>query len=39
MAELLDYIEYNRIEKVIKYVPALKKLKEEHELVGESMTA
>ncbi|MGJ5846478.1 tyrosine-type recombinase/integrase [Enterococcus sp. G203Y] len=41
MAELLDYIEYNRIEKVIRYVSAPKKqkLKEERELVGESMTA
>ncbi|NSM29557.1 integrase [Enterococcus faecalis] len=36
MAELLDYIEYNRIEKVIRYVSAPKKqkLKEERELVG-----
>lgn len=41
MAELLDYIEYNRIEKVIRYVSAPKKqkLKEERALLGESMTA
>lgn len=41
MAELLDYIEYNQIEKIIRYVspPKKQKLKEERELIGESMTA
>lgn len=41
IAELLDYIEYNRIQKVIRYVSAPKKqkLKEVRELEGESMTA
>lgn len=41
IAELLDYIEYNRIQKVISYVSAPKKqkLKEVRELEGESMTA
>lgn len=41
IAELLDYIEHNRIEKVIRYVSAPKKqkLKEKRELTGESMTA
>lgn len=41
IAELLDYIEYNRIQKVIRYVSAPKKqkLKERREIKGESMTA
>lgn len=41
IAELLDYIEYNRIQKVIRYVsaPRKQKLKEVRELEGESMTA
>ena len=41
IAELLDYIEYNRIQKVIHYVsePKKQKLKEVRELEGESMTA
>lgn len=41
ISELLDYIEYNRIQKVIRYVSAPKKqkLKEVRELEGESMTA
>ncbi|WP_035050918.1 tyrosine-type recombinase/integrase [Carnobacterium pleistocenium] len=41
IAELLDYIEYNRVQKVIQYVSAPKKqkLKEKRELEGESLTA
>lgn len=41
VAELLDYIEYNRISKAIRFVSAPKKqrLKEKREIEGESMTA
>ena len=41
IAELLEYIEYNRIEKVIRYVgdPKKQQLKAERQLIGESLTA
>ncbi|NSP43467.1 site-specific integrase [Enterococcus faecalis] len=41
VAELLDYIEYNRVSKAIRFVSAPKKqrLKEKREIEGESMTA
>lgn len=41
IAELLDYIEYNRVSKVIQYVSSPKKqqLKEEKQLQGEAMSA
>jgi Site-specific recombinase XerC len=41
IAELLEYIEYNRIEKVIRYVgdPKKQQLKAERQLNGESLTA
>lgn len=41
IAELLEYIEYNRIEKVIRYVgdPKKQQLKAEHQLNGEALTA
>lgn len=41
IAELLEYIEYNRIEKVIRYVgdPKKQQLKAERQLNGEALTA
>ena len=41
IAELLEYIEYNRIEKVIRYVgdPKKQQLKVERQLNGEALTA
>lgn len=41
IAELLAYIEYNRIEKVIRYVgdPKKQQLKAERQLNGEALTA
>lgn len=41
IAELLDYIEHNRIAKIINYVgdPLKQRLKMERELKGESLTA
>lgn len=41
IAELLEYIEYNRIEKVIRYVgdPKKQQLRAERQLIGESLTA
>ena len=41
IAELLEYIEYNRIEKTLRYVgdPKKQKLKAERQLAGEALTA